>query len=81
MLWSDANFKQWGWLYFLAQSNDNKDTCSQIQFSTAEGVLYEELEKGVPEKVVRVGEALQKQAEHVADGSHCRLRQRLVPQR
>lgn len=36
---------------------------------------------GVPEEVVGVGEALQEQAEHVADGGHGRLRQRLVPQR
>lgn len=36
---------------------------------------------GVPKEVVGVGEALQKQAEHVTDGHHSRLRQRLVPQR
>lgn len=43
-------------------------------------MLYGVRVNGVPEEVVGVGEALQKQAEHVADGGHCRLRQRLVPQ-
>jgi len=36
---------------------------------------------GVPEQVVGVGEALQQEAEHLADGPHGGLGERRVPQR